>query len=68
MSLTFDDEFCATVAELGTDPLLGARPLDRWLTSNVRTPLAEYVLTQDGKKLKPVQLAWNAEENKVSFH
>ena len=55
ISLEFEDSVISKIAELGYDPVFGARPLRKTISENLRSPLADKILKQEigrGNKLK----------------
>ncbi len=57
INLTFDDNAIKKIAELGYDPVFGARPLRGVISDKIRGPLAEKILRaeiQKGENIKAV--------------
>ncbi len=55
ISLEFEDSVISKIAELGYDPVFGARPLRKTISESLRSPLADKILKQEigrGNKLK----------------
>lgn len=67
LSISYDDDFCEAVSSIGIDPLLGARPLNRWISDNIRTKLAEILIGNNSKKHKIVALSFDDATKTVLF-
>lgn len=65
--LKYDDAFCKIAAEKGMDPLMGARPLNRWIDEHIKTQLAEQIVSGQITQGQKVYLSWDNEENKVKI-
>ena len=55
ISLEFDESAVSKIAELGYDPVFGARPLRQVISENIRGVLADKILKQEigrGDKIK----------------
>ena len=50
MSITFGENIKNRLIEIGFDPQMGARPMRRAVESTVESPLADYILDNDGVK------------------
>ena len=47
IDLTFDDETLLKIAELGYDPVFGARPLRKVISQEIKGPLSEKILKEE---------------------
>ena len=65
LTLNVTDRACAYLAENGYDPVLGARPLKRYIQQSVETPLAKELLA--GKFLPGDVVEIDADENGVKI-
>ncbi|MDD6995331.1 MAG: ATP-dependent chaperone ClpB [Candidatus Borkfalkiaceae bacterium] len=65
LTLTVTDRACAYLAENGYDPVLGARPLKRYIQQTVETPLAKELLA--GRFLPGDEVKIDADDNGVKI-
>lgn len=65
MTLTLDDDVVEWIADNAYDALYGARPLKRFITKNIETPLAREVIKGDVAKGMSVQVV--LEHGAVAF-
>ena len=65
LTLTVTDKACAYLAENGYDPVLGARPLKRYIQQTVETPLAKELLA--GRFLLGDEVKIDADEHGVKI-
>jgi ATP-dependent Clp protease ATP-binding subunit ClpA len=56
-TLSWSDDFCLGVSKSSFDPLLGARPVERWLEEHVSTPVAELWLAHSPSTASSSKLA-----------
>ena len=66
-TLVFTPDFLVAIARRGFDPLMGARPLERWVDEHVKTPLAERILSRDFFEGQQFSLSWNEVTQSVEF-
>lgn len=66
--LQYDEDFCKQISLKGIDPLLGARPLDRWLTEHIRMPISEFILSNPSKTPQTISLSWDSTCQKVKIN
>ncbi|WP_046923457.1 hypothetical protein, partial [Ligilactobacillus ruminis] len=65
-TLRITDKACDWLADKGYDPAYGARPLQRFITNNVETPLAREIIA--GKVMPHSEVLIDLDENgKLSF-
>jgi ATP-dependent Clp protease ATP-binding subunit ClpA len=67
MTLIYDPQFSLDVARLGFDPLMGARPLERWVDEHLKTPLAELLLSLSLKPGETRLVRWDDATQQVQF-
>ncbi len=67
ITFDFDDKAVARVAKIGHDPLYGARPLKRFIQSEIETALAKYMLTGDCGPGMLVKLSGDEQQFLFSF-
>lgn len=66
ITLRITDKACDWLADKGYDPAYGARPLQRFITNNVETPLAREIIA--GKVMPHSEVLIDLDENgKLSF-
>ncbi|MGO4954371.1 ATP-dependent chaperone ClpB [Ligilactobacillus ruminis] len=66
ITLRITDKACDWLADQGYDPAYGARPLQRFITNNVETPLAREIIA--GKVMPHSEVLIDLDENgKLSF-
>ncbi|MGY3777628.1 ATP-dependent chaperone ClpB [Isobaculum melis] len=65
ITLSLSDEALAFVAENAYDPVYGARPLKRYLTKEVETPLAREIIA--GKILPKTKVLVTVKEDQLAF-
>src|SRR5699024_8219101 len=67
MSLTASQEVIAWIAEKGYDLLYGARPLQRFITENIETPIAKRMIAENWQADMHVEISMEKEKPKFQF-
>ncbi|MBI2515059.1 ATP-dependent Clp protease ATP-binding subunit [Candidatus Wolfebacteria bacterium] len=67
INLFYDDAVVKKVAELGFDPVFGARPLRGVISDKIRSVLAEKILKGEIVKGSEIKISLEADELKFSF-
>jgi len=62
IDLTFDESAVSKIAELGYDPVFGARPLRKVISDKIKGTLAEKLLRQEIPRGSSVLVSWSADE------
>ena len=61
LTLDCDDLVAAKLAEIGFDPVYGARPLQRAIDETITLPLGKYLVERPDLRNATIQVSWKGE-------
>lgn len=68
IKLEYSNSFVVQVSKLSFDPLMGARPIERWIEEYIKTPLAEVILSNDFINGGTYNMKWDKKNSEVKFN